>query len=106
MSPAEEDIGVEALDASIEKLDHKKTTLRKLKHILEEAPEDIDLYVEDARDSAKIHVIIKADEIVDVMEKLAWMDFTLQGEKSRPSIIEYNLKEEQYILDKKFRTDR
>jgi len=106
MPPTEEDIGVEALEASIEKLDRKKTTLRKLKSLLEGASEDVDLYVESPRDSAEIHVILKADEIADVMEKLAWMNFTLQGEKSRPDNIEYDLKKEEYKLEKKFRTDR
>jgi len=105
-SPTEEDIGVEALEASIEKLEQQKSTLKKLKHILKKAPEDVDVYVENPRDSGHIKIILRANMMRDTMEKLAWMSYSLQGQKSRPDSIEYDVKKEEYKLVKKFRIDR
>lgn len=106
MPPREEDIGVEALNKSIGKLENKLETLKQLQSILEDVPDDVHLNVVDEPDSPQISVIIRSNGILDEMQELARLDRGLQGKAYSPDHIEYDVEEKEFKLEKKFRTDR
>lgn len=106
MSPDENDFGPEAIDSSIDELSKQKANLEHIKELLLSLEDKADVYVDDADDSNLIHVTVKADRPLDEMKKIAGISQTLIGDTLRPPEIVYNFEDEEYKLDKKFRTKR
>jgi uncharacterized protein YcgL (UPF0745 family) len=99
-------IGVDNIDNRIEEQERKTEKLKMLKDTLDKAGINTYVYVEARPDSPTIHVVLKADVVTNAMKAVARMDTHFKGSKSNPDKLQYDIEEQGYILDKKFRTDR
>jgi len=99
-------IGVDNIDDRIEEQERKTGRLKTLKGVLNDTRESTYVYVEARPDSPTIHVILKSAVVTDTMKALARMGSNFKGSKSKSDRLEYDIEEQEYILDKKFRTNR
>lgn len=108
MPPQEEDLGVDAIDRSIEQLELKLETLKEVQDILYDLEEDDDvkLSVIDEENSHVIEVIISADEPIDNMRAIANTDSGLKGDAFNPDDIIYDYEDETYRLKTTFNINR
>lgn len=101
-----EDTGPQAIDASIEKLQNKTSTLKRVQRALFQLDEKAKVSVLDAPDSSMIEVNVRADEPYDELQELANIDNFLMGEAHTPEDIVYDHVNDEYVLFRKYRTNR